>query len=174
MAEANALTDRQREYREVYLRSDHWRETRAAALERAEHKCQVCAATKRLDVHHNTYERLGQERPADLVVLCRTCHDRHHSNYNVVSLAPKKQKAKATKPRRKKAKAKAPEPDVHRVSEADRERFDRMREAELERRRAEKRARAERRAEVKQRRLAKAKSGRDWRAEQQLPRKDVA
>jgi 5-methylcytosine-specific restriction endonuclease McrA len=166
------LTDRQREYREVYLRSDHWRETRAAALERAEHKCQVCAATKRLDVHHNTYERLGQERPADLVVLCRTCHDRHHSNYNVVSLAPKKQKAKATKPRRKKAKA--PGPDVHRVSEADRERFDRMREAELERRRAEKRARAERRAEVKQRRLAKAKSGRDWRAEQQLPRKDVA
>jgi hypothetical protein len=41
MAQANAVTDRQREYREVYLRSEHWRETRAAALERAEHRCQV-------------------------------------------------------------------------------------------------------------------------------------
>jgi hypothetical protein len=92
VAEANALTDRQREYREVYLRSEHWRETRAAALERAEHRCQVCNSAKQLDVHHRTYERLGEERPADLTVLCRTCHDRHHRNYNVVSLAPKKPK----------------------------------------------------------------------------------
>lgn len=173
--EGNPLTDRQREYREVYLRSEHWRETRAAALERAEHRCQVCNSAKQLDVHHRTYERLGEERPADLTVLCRTCHDRHHRNYNVVTLAPgKRRKAKASKPQRKKPKkGKQPMPGVRRVSDADRERFDKMREAELERRRADKRARAERRADIKQRRIAKAKT-RDWRDEQQLPRKDVA
>jgi 5-methylcytosine-specific restriction endonuclease McrA len=122
MAQANALTDRQREYREVYLRSEHWRETRAAALERAEHKCQVCASTKRLDVHHNTYERLGQERPADLVVLCRTCHDRHHSNYNVVTLAPgKRQQPKPKNRPNKKQRKRAAKKPRHRKGDLARE-----------------------------------------------------
>jgi CRP-like cAMP-binding protein len=78
MAEANALTDRQREYREVYLRSDHWGETRAAALERAEHRCQACNGQNTLDVHHRTYERIGHELAADLTVLCRACHEAIH------------------------------------------------------------------------------------------------
>lgn len=28
-----------------------------------------------LEVHHRTYERLGNERPEDLVALCWCCHD---------------------------------------------------------------------------------------------------
>jgi hypothetical protein len=32
----------------------------------------------RLDVHHRTYERVGQEQLRDLIVLCRTCHSRYH------------------------------------------------------------------------------------------------
>jgi hypothetical protein len=80
MAEANALTDKQREYREVYLCSDHWRWKRRLALAAAEHRCQVCYGDKRLDVHHRTYERLGQERVSDLTVLCRECHDLFHGS----------------------------------------------------------------------------------------------
>jgi biotin operon repressor len=78
-------TERQREYREVYLRSAHWAETREAALERAEHRCQVCNGGDRLDVHHRTYERLGAEEPADLTVLCRRCHELFHSTAKVAA-----------------------------------------------------------------------------------------
>lgn len=62
----------------AYLKTEHWQQTRAKALKRAGYKCQLCAATERLDVHHNTYERLGGEKPTDMVVLCRDCHKTHH------------------------------------------------------------------------------------------------
>lgn len=68
------------EYRDVYLKSDHWRAQRVAALVRAENRCQVCNSDRSLDVHHRTYERLGSEVPADLTVLCRTCHDLFHGS----------------------------------------------------------------------------------------------
>lgn len=70
-AERKALYDR-------YLASAHWKEQRAAALERAENSCQVCCRSKRLQVHHRTYERVGAERPADLIVLCAQCHSLFH------------------------------------------------------------------------------------------------
>jgi hypothetical protein len=38
--------------------------------------CSSHAAT--LDGHHNTYENYGNERPQDLVVLCRSCHQKFH------------------------------------------------------------------------------------------------
>lgn len=62
----------------AYLRSEHWLNMRKAALLRAEYRCQVCNGTKNLEVHHRTYERLGEERPADLTVLCHRCHRVHH------------------------------------------------------------------------------------------------
>jgi hypothetical protein len=31
-----------------------------------------------LEVHHRTYERLGDERDEDLEVLCTRCHEQHH------------------------------------------------------------------------------------------------
>lgn len=167
------ISEQQREYREVYLRSEHWRITRRAALERAEHHCQVCSRTGHLDVHHNTYERLGEERPADLLVLCRRCHDLFHAGTHARA-TKSGNKSKRKKQKRRKQPAPSVQPtrsEVHRVSEVDRERFDKMREAELERRRAEKRARAERREAVKRQRLARAGSGRDWRDERALPRK---
>lgn len=62
-----------------YLASPEWKMRRAAALERSAHRCQLCAYSGRnLDVHHNTYQRIGDERPEDLVVLCKLCHRRHH------------------------------------------------------------------------------------------------
>ncbi len=62
-------------YREQYLRSDHWRAARKVAIQRAGYRCQRCGATGRLDAHHLTYQRLGAEDDQDLEVLCRPCHD---------------------------------------------------------------------------------------------------
>jgi 5-methylcytosine-specific restriction endonuclease McrA len=62
-----------------YLRTPEWQRTRAAALTIAGYRCALDAThTDGLEVHHNTYERLGAELAGDLVVLCRSCHARHH------------------------------------------------------------------------------------------------
>lgn len=63
-----------------YLRSEHWRITKAAALETAKHRCQVCNSVYGLQVHHRTYERLGAEEPSDLTVLCDKCHTLFSNN----------------------------------------------------------------------------------------------
>ena len=69
------------EYRD-YLKSDHWRQVRAEALSRAGYRCQFrylmlfrCPECERLEVHHKNYKRLGEERAADLKVLCEGHHD---------------------------------------------------------------------------------------------------
>ena len=62
----------------TYLESDAWQRQRRSALLFARNRCQVCNKSGRLDVHHRTYERLGDERPADLIVLCRDCHRLFH------------------------------------------------------------------------------------------------
>jgi restriction endonuclease Mrr len=62
-----------------YLRTPEWKQTRAAALVRADHRCALDPShTGRLDVHHRYYERRGAELPSDLIVLCRACHHLHH------------------------------------------------------------------------------------------------
>lgn len=72
MSQANSI-----EY-DDYLKTEHWRVTRMAALDRAEHRCQLCHSEDRLEVHHASYERIWHERPGDLTVLCRGCHARFH------------------------------------------------------------------------------------------------
>lgn len=73
----NRMTQVKDEYKR-YLRSPQWLEKRGEALQRAAKRCQLCGFTEQLEVHHNTYEHLGDERPEDLVVLCSPCHRRHH------------------------------------------------------------------------------------------------
>jgi hypothetical protein len=71
----------------AYLGSPEWQRKRRVALAQAEHRCQVCNGARELDVHHRTYERLGDERPTDLTVLCRRCHNLFHEG-----LKPKRPK----------------------------------------------------------------------------------
>ena len=67
-----------RQYQE-YLRTPEFKAKRNRALIQAGNRCQVCGTTdKPLEVHHNDYSRLGEELLADLVALCRPCHQRHH------------------------------------------------------------------------------------------------
>ena len=61
-----------------YLRSRQWAGTRALAIHRADGMCEVCGETQYLEVHHKTYERLGNETHDDLIVLCSSCHAKVH------------------------------------------------------------------------------------------------
>ena len=66
-------------YRE-YLQSPEWQATRQRALKRANYRCQVCNGGGRLDVHHRTYVRRGEEAATDVIVLCRDCHALYHDD----------------------------------------------------------------------------------------------
>lgn|SRR5258707_10513860 len=66
------------EYSAIYLKSGHWQGQRKQALRRAKHRCQHCESTRRLEVHHLSYERLGREKKKDLIVLCAICHEKEH------------------------------------------------------------------------------------------------
>lgn len=72
-------------YRHVYLHSPHWRVFRARMIERAGRSCEVegCGFqnTGFLDVHHVNYLRLGKEKPADVLVLCRKHHGLVHRGF---------------------------------------------------------------------------------------------
>lgn len=62
----------------AYLATSEWIATRTRMLKRAGFRCQLCNKQGRLNVHHRTYERRGQEDYKDLIVLCGTCHAKFH------------------------------------------------------------------------------------------------
>jgi len=62
----------------AYLLTAHWQDVRVRALRNAENRCQLCYSPIKLQIHHRTYKRLGQERDSDVLVLCDDCHSRHH------------------------------------------------------------------------------------------------
>ena len=65
-----------------YLKTPEWQAQRRKALLLAGHQCQVCEAKGiELHVHHKTYERRGEERSEDLIVLCKDCHGSVHLHY---------------------------------------------------------------------------------------------
>ena len=63
----------------THLSSAAWQITRKRTIRRAGFRCARCKARGPLDVHHLTYERLGHERPEDVIALCRSCHRREHA-----------------------------------------------------------------------------------------------
>jgi 5-methylcytosine-specific restriction endonuclease McrA len=82
-AREQALTKRLQELRSMpyseYLRTPEWQARRQQHLRSAGYRCQVCNNTNtRLNVHHRTYERRGQELYKDLIVLCEQCHELFH------------------------------------------------------------------------------------------------
>lgn len=57
-----------------YLRSDYWNEIKEQVLERDDYRCRLCDSKKDLQVHHRTYEFLGNEKIEELLTLCKKCH----------------------------------------------------------------------------------------------------
>jgi hypothetical protein len=78
-----------------YLHTIEWWRTRAAALQRAGNCCSLDVThTEGLEVHHRSYERLGEELASDLVVLCRACHRLYHQQYGL----PRRKKSSELRP----------------------------------------------------------------------------
>lgn len=64
-----------------YIESVQWKARRQEHLVRVGFRCQVCnAGNTILNVHHGTYERIGDERYEDLIVLCKDCHEIFYKN----------------------------------------------------------------------------------------------
>ena len=60
---------------DAYLRSKWWRSLKTRL---ASGLCTGCAESAAGTLHHVTYQRLGCERPTDMVALCHGCHMRLH------------------------------------------------------------------------------------------------
>jgi 5-methylcytosine-specific restriction endonuclease McrA len=71
----------------AYLRSAQWHNKRQRVLQRDNHRCALCGSTHQLEVHHNTYERLGHEKRSDLITLCADCHAIFHDRLCVHSVS---------------------------------------------------------------------------------------
>jgi len=68
---------------EEYLHTSHLKRKREDKLRALGYRCQLCnraASEALLEVHHRTYERLGEELDEDLTVLCRPCHSTFHEH----------------------------------------------------------------------------------------------
>ena len=63
---------------EKYLKTSEWKQKRDQALERDGHCCRACNSDERLNVHHKTYARRGNEALNDLTTLCESCHRHFH------------------------------------------------------------------------------------------------
>ena len=62
----------------VYLRSPEWAERRSLVLKRARGVCEACGKNQPAEVHHLTYDHVGQEFLFELVAVCHECHARLH------------------------------------------------------------------------------------------------
>ena len=57
------------------LSSTAWRQLRAERNAQTGGRCERCGRRcKRLELHHRTYDTLGQEQHDDVELLCRSCH----------------------------------------------------------------------------------------------------
>lgn len=63
----------------THLQSEKWARTRRLVLLRANHRCEKCGEATARQVHHLTYEHLGDEPLEDLVAVCIPCHQAIHN-----------------------------------------------------------------------------------------------
>ena len=66
-------------YHEVYLKSDYWKMRRLQIMDARGYKCELCGSTNRLEIHHSSYDHLGEEYDNELFCLCRDCHQLIHN-----------------------------------------------------------------------------------------------
>lgn len=66
-------------YNQEYLKSEKWRGKANLVMERARGLCEGCRIKPADEVHHTTYEHIGDEFLFELVALCSSCHRRFHN-----------------------------------------------------------------------------------------------
>jgi hypothetical protein len=64
----------------TYIRSPEWRRKRLGIIRRAGGICERCHKWPVVNVHHLTYERLGDEFDSDLLGVCSKCHKELHGD----------------------------------------------------------------------------------------------
>lgn len=62
----------------AYLRSPEWQKFRKRYKNQRRWECAMCGGKDFLQLHHQTYERLGHEELDDCVPLCERCHTLFH------------------------------------------------------------------------------------------------
>lgn len=73
------MRKRTRVYRE-YIDGPEWAARREAYYETHSKVCAECGITKKVQLHHKTYVRLGSELDSDLVPLCSKHHRQAHAD----------------------------------------------------------------------------------------------
>lgn len=64
-----------------YLKSRKWKNFSNRVKAQRNHTCEICGVKKiglHLHAHHLTYERLFNENPFDIQILCSDCHAKEH------------------------------------------------------------------------------------------------
>jgi len=75
--DSESLTHKQKYY--IYLRSEKWKTFKSSLIEQRGLNCEKCGKNGSLDAHHLTYERIFNELPEDIILLCKDCHKKEHS-----------------------------------------------------------------------------------------------
>lgn len=63
-----------KEFYSEYMKSEKWKAIRLKVLKRDDYLCQACLDAPAQDVHHKTYENIGDELMYELISVCRDCH----------------------------------------------------------------------------------------------------
>lgn len=78
------ISVKNKEEYKAYLNSPRWQAIRKRLYREYDYKCDRCGSSKNIQVHHLTYENLGEEKDEDLVVLCQKCHSELHEPFNSI------------------------------------------------------------------------------------------
>jgi 5-methylcytosine-specific restriction endonuclease McrA len=70
-----------------YINGPEWKARRARHLLTYKKRCQACHRTQDIQVHHRTYDRMGDELDTDLAVLCQRCHGLVHELHDTVAFS---------------------------------------------------------------------------------------
>jgi hypothetical protein len=62
-----------------YLKSDHWKAFRKRYMKSGRPRLCLACGHGRIQLHHLTYNRIGNERLEDLIPLCGDCHRKVHA-----------------------------------------------------------------------------------------------
>lgn len=65
---------------EKYLASPQWQKKREKVLARASDICEGCGENSATQIHHLSYDHVGDEFLFELVAVCVACHEKLHPN----------------------------------------------------------------------------------------------
>lgn len=80
-----------------YLLTRHWRKVREKKMKEQGYICERCKKkfkTPQLQIHHLTYENIGNEKMEDLMCLCTNCHNIIHGSKKALEKENKDKEAK--------------------------------------------------------------------------------